>query len=166
MTTVFAWRIATRGDLPRMVEIYNGTIASREVTADLAPVTVDSRVAWFEAHSPAHRPLWVAEIDGGIAGWLSFSSFYGRPAYEHTAEISLYLDAAHRRRGLGGFLLDQAIAHAPSLGLNVLLAFVFAHNRASVALFQGRAFESWGLLPGVALLDGVARDLAILGRRV
>ncbi len=164
--TAFAWRVATRSDLPRIVEIYNGTIASREVTADLDPVSVDSRVAWFEAHSPGHRPLWVSETDGAIAGWLSFSSFYGRPAYEHTAEISVYLDAARRRQGLGGFLLDQAIAHAPSLGLQVLLAFVFAHNHASVALFQGRAFESWGLLPRVARLDDTERDLAILGRRL
>ena len=159
-------RLATRGDLPRIVEIYNSTVASRDVTADLEPVSVDSRIAWFEAHSPEHRPLWIAEIDAGIAGWLSFSSFYGRPAYAHTAEISVYLDAAHRRRGLGGLLLDQAIAHAPSLGLRVLLAFVFAHNHASVALFRSRGFESWGLLPRVALLDGVERDLAILGRRV
>ena len=164
--TVFAWRPATREDLPHIVDIYNSTVASREVTADLEPVSVESRVPWFEAHSPGHRPLWVSEIDGTIAAWLSFSSFYGRPAYEHTAEISVYLDAAFRRRGLGGYLLDEAIHHAPSLGLRVLLAFVFDHNHPSMTLFQGRAFESWGLLPRVAQLDGMERDLAILGRRV
>ena len=164
--TAFVWRIATRADLPRIVEIYNGTVASREVTADLAPVSVESRLPWFEAHAPGHRPLWVSEVDGTIAAWLSFSSFYGRPAYDHTAEVSVYLDAGFRRRGLGGFLLDEAIHQAPALGLQVLLAFIFAHNDASMALFQGRAFESWGLLPRVARLDGVERDLAILGRRV
>lgn len=164
--TAFAWRVATRADLPRIVEIYNSTVSSRDVTADLEPVSVDSRVSWFEAHAPGHRPLWVVDGVAGLAGWLSFSSFYGRPAYDHTAEISIYLDAAHRRRGLGGFLLDEAIAHAPALGLKVLLAFVFAHNHPSVALFRGRAFESWGELPGVARLDDKERDLTILGLRV
>lgn len=164
--TAFAWRIATHADLPRIVEIYNSTVPSRDVTADLEPVSVDSRVEWFDAHSPAHRPLWVVDGDAGLAGWLSFSSFYGRPAYDHTAEISIYLDAAQRRRGLGGFLLDEAIAHAPTLGLKVLLAFVFAHNHPSMALFGRRGFASWGLLPGVAVLDATERDLAILGLRI
>jgi len=38
-------RIATISDLPSIVEIYNATIPSRMVTADLDAVTVASRVA-------------------------------------------------------------------------------------------------------------------------
>src|SRR5262249_15531593 len=97
---------------------------------------------------------------------LSFSSFYGRPAYAATAEISIYVDAGHRRRGAGRALLAEAVARAPSFGVTTLLGFVFGHNAPSLALFEAHAFARWGDLPRVAVLDGVERDLVILGRRV
>ena len=86
------YRIARFEDLPRIVAIYNATIPSRMVTADLEPVSVESRVPWFEQHDPDTRPLWVVARDGDVVAWLSFSSFYGRPAYARTAEISVYID--------------------------------------------------------------------------
>jgi len=161
-----SWRIATRADLPAIVEIYNRTIPSRIVTADLEPVTVESREAWFALHAPGFRPLWVVESAGRIAAWLSFSSFYGRPAYDGTAELSIYVDYPFQRRGLGRFLLTEALAAAPGLGLHSLLGFVFGHNGPSLALFEGFGFARWGHLPGVAILDGVSRDLVILGRKL
>jgi L-amino acid N-acyltransferase YncA len=59
-----------------------------------------------------------------------------------------------------------AIAHAPTLNLNRLLAFIFGHNEPSLALFKKLGFQPWGFLPGVALLDSIERDLAILGIRI
>ena len=162
----FTHRLATRDDLARIVEIYNATIPSRRVTADTEPVSVESRVHWFEEHSPGFRPLWVVEVDGRIAAWLSFSSFYGRTAYNKTAELSVYVDEACRKLGLGSYLLTQAISRAPSLKLDTLLGFIFGHNQPSLRLFEKYGFERWGELPRVALLDGVERDLLILGRRV
>lgn len=158
-------RIATRGDLPQIVAIYNATIPSRLVTADTEPVTVESRVRWFEAHTADVRPLWVVEAEGRIAAWLSFSSFYGRPAYSRTAEISVYIHQAQQRKGLGTYLLAEALADAPSLQLDTLLGFIFGHNAPSLALFEKFGFQRWGLLPKVAVLDGIERDLVILGRR-
>lgn len=155
-----------RADLARIVEIYNGTIPSRQVTADTEPVSVASRVKWFEDHHPDFRPLWVTEVDGDIAAWLSYSAFYGRPAYNQTAELSVYVHEAFRNRGLGSYLLAQAIAHAPSIGLSTLLGFIFGHNEPSLRLFEKFGFARWGELPRVANLDGVERDLVIVGRRV
>lgn len=159
-------RLATPADLPQIVAIYNTTIASRMVTADLEPVSVDSRAAWFDAHTPDRRPLWVVEREGQVAAWLSFSSFYGRPAYDKTAEISVYVDPSHRRSGLGSYLLAQALAHAPVIRVDTLLGFIFGHNEPSLALFERFGFARWGELPGVAALDGVERDLIIVGRRL
>jgi L-amino acid N-acyltransferase YncA len=158
-------RIATRDDLPEIVALYNATIPSRLVTADTEPVTVESRVRWFEAHAADFRPLWVVEAGGRIAAWLSFSSFYGRPAYNRTAEISVYVHQAQQRKGLGTYLLAEALADAPSLQLDTLLGFIFGHNAPSLALFEKFGFQRWGLLPKVAVLDGIERDLVILGRR-
>jgi L-amino acid N-acyltransferase YncA len=157
-------RQASREDLPAIVEIYNATIPSRMVTADLEPVSVESRIGWFEQHKPGFRPLWVAEHGGQLAGWLSFSTFYGRPAYDKTAELSIYVGESFRGRGLGSYFLAQAIAHAPSIGIDRLIGFVFGHNQPSLELFAKFGFARWGELPGVTLLDHVERDVIILGR--
>lgn len=159
-------RNAVRGDLAQIVAIYNATIPSRRVTADTEPVTVESRVAWFEEHDAQSRPLWVVEDGGRIAGWMSFSSFYGRPAYRRTAEISVYVGDEHQKRGLGAYFLRQAIENAPSIGVDTLLGFIFGHNEPSLRLFAKYGFVRWGELPRVAVLDGIERDLIIVGRRV
>ncbi len=159
-------RQAEPADLPRIVAIYNATIPSRRVTADLEPVSVDSRVPWFEAHRPDAHPLWVVEADGDIAAWLSFSPFHARPAYARSAELSIYVDRRFRQQGIGSYLLGEALAAAPALGFESLLGLVFGHNRESLALFERFGFARWGELPGVAELDGIRRDLVIVGRRV
>jgi L-amino acid N-acyltransferase YncA len=159
-------RVAQAADLPAIVAIYNETIPSRLVTADLEPVTVDSRRVWFAEHRRATRPLWVAEREGEPVAWLSFSSFYGRPAYDATAELSVYVAARARRRGIAAYLLRTAATAAPQLGLRTLLGFIFSHNEPSLELFAKFGYAQWGRLPCVARLDGVERDLVIVGRRV
>jgi L-amino acid N-acyltransferase YncA len=159
-------RDATEIDLPAIVAIYNATIAGRVATADTEPVTAASRRAWFHEHNPNARPLWVALENDVIAGWLSFQSFYGRPAYHATAEVSVYVAQDWRRRGIGNALLAKAVEQAPRLGLKTLLGFIFTHNHASLRLFEKFGFQRWGLLPRVAELDEVEKDLFILGRRI
>ncbi len=162
----YSHRLARLEDLPAIVAIYNSTVASRQVTADTEPVTVESRHAWFADHHPERRPLWVVEADGQIIGWLSYSNFYGRPAYAGTAELSIYLHEAARGKGLGRYFLTHAIEHAPKIGVHTLLGFIFGHNVPSLKLFEAFGFDTWGHLPRVATLDGVERDLIIVGRRV
>jgi L-amino acid N-acyltransferase YncA len=159
-------RDALTADLPEIVEIYNTAIPDRRATADTDPVLVESRYSWYQAHNPNERPLWVAETDETIVGWLSFESFYGRPAYHATAEISIYIAPTYQRRGLGLQLLDRAIFRSSDLGLKTLVGFIFAHNAPSLRLFEKCGFREWGYLPRVAELDGIERDLIIMGRRI
>ena len=159
-------RHATPADLPAVVAIYNASIPGRMATADTVPVTVAQREEWFRAFDPASRPLWICEIEGEPAGWLGLRSYYGRPAYHRTVESAVYVAPERQRRGIARALLDHALAEAPRLGIANVLAFVFAHNTPSIALFQARGFERWGLLPRVCELDGAERDVMILGRRL
>ena len=159
-------RVARWDDLPQIVEIYNSTVASRMVTADTEPVPVESRRAWFEQHTPQTRPLWVVEHGAQIAGWLSLSDFYGRPAYSRTAEVSVYVREGLRRSGVGSYLLSCAVTQAPALNIDNLIGFVFAHNHPSLGLFERFGFARWGELPRVTILDGIERDVVILGLRV
>jgi len=161
-----AHRVARPTDLPQIVAIYNSTVASRMVTADLDPVPVESRRAWFEQHDPRVRPLWVVDGEEQIAGWLSLSDFYGRPAYHRTAEVSVYVRDGQRRKGVGAYLLSQAIASAPVLGIDTLIGLIFGHNEPSLALFARNGFARWGELPRVTVLDGIERDVIIVGLRV
>jgi L-amino acid N-acyltransferase YncA len=161
-------RFAQPADLPAIVAIYNGAIPGRMATADTEPVTVASREAWFAEFDPGRRPLWVLtdRATDAVLGWLSLRSFYGRPAYAGTVEAGVYTHPAAQRRGIGKSLLAHALAAAPGIGIRTVLAFVFAHNAPSIALFEGAGFAAWGRLPRVAEMDGIERDLAILGRRV
>ena len=160
------FRHATIDDLPTIVEIYNSTVASRMVTADTSPVKVEQKKKWFEEHTKDKRPLWIIEADGSILGWISFQSFYGRPAYNSTCEVSIYIHESARGKGIGKKALQFAIDNCDQLDVKTLLGFIFEHNVPSIGLFKAFGFEQWALLPRVAELDGVERSLVIFGKRV
>jgi phosphinothricin acetyltransferase len=88
------------------------------VTADLVPVSVNDRLPWFEAHSPATRPIWVACANSSdeIAAWLSFDTFYPRAAYDGTAMLALYVAEGHRRNGLGNRCSAERSQPRPASG--------------------------------------------------
>jgi len=165
-------RLAVEADLPAIIEIYNAAIPTRLATADLEPISVESRRAWFRAHGDRY-PVWVMTIGSHdiqsdqneqIIGWLSLQMFYGRPAYHKTAEVSIYIAPNYQGQGIGKQLLDHAIANCPNLNISKLVGFVFAHNSASCRLFSSFGFEEWGFLPQIAELDGVEQSLIILGK--
>lgn len=164
---MLTYRDANKTDLKEIVNIYNSTIHSRMVTADTMPVSVESRLVWFDQHNPTNRPLWVIEDDSAkIIGWVSFQSFYGRPAYDATVEISIYIDESQRGKGLGKEILQYSLERAQDFGVTTVLGFIFAHNEPSIKLFKYLGFEEWATLPDIALLDGVERSLKILGKRI
>ncbi|MCG7570471.1 N-acetyltransferase family protein [Pseudoalteromonas sp. CNC9-20] len=154
---------AELSDLPRIVDIYNQTIASRMVTADTETVTVEERRSWFLGHTP-ERPIFVYKQDERVVGWLSFKSFYGRPAYDGTVEVAIYLCESVRGQGLGRKALNFVEAHAHTLAIENLLAFIFSHNKPSIGLFTSAGFSVWGQLPDVARMDGQLYSLTILGK--
>jgi phosphinothricin acetyltransferase len=159
-------RDATAADLPAIVEIYNAAVATRISTAQLEPVTVESRRDWLSEHSSDRHPFWVLEINEQVAGWLTIKPFIPRCAYSGTVEVSVYVNEKFRRRGVGRALLEEAIARASNLRIMVMVGLIFGHNDSSLRLFERVGFAQWGLLPRVALLDGVERDLIIMGRHI
>ena len=159
-------RDATDADLPAIVAIYNAAIATRISTAQLTPVTVAERRDWLREHSPDRHPFWVADLEDEVAGWLTIKPFIPRCAYDGAVELSVYVGEKFRRRGIARALLETAIARGHSLGITAMIGLIFAHNEASLKLFERFRFERWGFLPRVAQMDEVQRDLVILGRHV
>ncbi len=159
-------RLAKQDDLPAIVNIYNSTIASRLVTADLTPVSVESRLNWFLAHNPETRPIFVKIHNNQVIAWLSFQDFYGRLAYQYTAEISLYVDGNFRGQKIGSQMLEEGLNNCPKLKIKTVLGFIFGHNQPSLNLFKKFGFETWGHFPKIAELDHIDRDLIILGKKI
>lgn len=160
-------RIATDADLPAIVAIFNASIPSRLATAVIEPVTVDQRREWFHRHSPERYPVWVGELESQTVGWISLTQFMPeRPAYSHTVELSVYVAPEAQCQGLGQALSEHALHAAPALGIQNVVSLIFGHNAASLRLHQKLGFERWGMLPGVAELDLLPRDVVILGKRV
>ena len=159
-------RDAVESDLPAIIKIYNAAVATRVATAQLEQVTLEDRRGWLKEHSADRHPFWVLEMDRQIAGWLTLKPFLPRCAYRGTAEVSVYVDEKFRQRGVGRTLLGEAIARASSLKINAMVGLIFAHNEPSLKLFERLGFQKWGLLPRIAQLDDVERDLTIIGRHI
>jgi phosphinothricin acetyltransferase len=167
----FVRRDAAIDDLPRIVEIYNSAVATRESSCDLEPITVASRQRWFATHSGSRRPIWVAQDDDaperGVIGYLGFYYFMNeRPGYYITSDLAIYLHPDYQGKRLGSYLLREAIGHAPTLGIEVLAVTIFASNQPSLRLFERHGFERWGFMPRVARLGRIERDLVLMGRRL
>ncbi|GAK48632.1 acetyltransferase [Secundilactobacillus oryzae JCM 18671] len=162
----FTYRFATRADLDQIVAIYNKTIPSRQVTADLDPVTVQDREPWFKSFDQVHHGLWVIENDQHVVGWISLGSFNSRLAYRYTAEVSVYLDESVRGHHLGTRTLKFAEQQAKQMGIHTIVSLVFAHNQPSQGLFTKMGYEKWGHLPKVADMDNNEYDLDYFGKPI
>lgn len=160
-------RLAQLADLPAIVEIYNQSIPSKQSTGDTQPVRVEDRVVWFEAHLPAEHPIFVAEVQGQVAGWCSLSAYRpGRAALRFTAEISYYIATAYHRQGIGAALVKHALAACPALQIRHLFAIVLEGNEGSRRLLEKMGFEKWGYLPRVADFDGKEVGQLYYGRHL
>jgi L-amino acid N-acyltransferase YncA len=160
-------REATEADLPAIVDIYNQSIPAGWSTADTKPITVADRVGWFRKFDSAMRPIWVGEVDGQVVAMSYLSSFYGgRPAYDATAEASIYVATAWRRRGIGRRLKQWVIEQCPRLGVTTLLSMHFDHNEGTRRINESLGFERMGHLTEIAMVQGRKRGLVIWGLRI
>ena len=160
-------RDATEADLPAIVDIYNQSIPGGWSTADTRPIAVAARVDWFRTFDPARRPIWVAEADGSVVAVAYLSSFYGdRPAYDATAEVSLYLANAYQRRGIGRQFKRWVIEQCPRLGVTTLLSMHFDHNEATRRINDSLGFRPMGHLTEIAVVQGQKRGLVISALRI
>jgi len=160
-------RLAQAIDLAAIVEIYNQAVALKKATADLTPVSVESRRDWFAAHTEAQHPVFVAEKDGVLVGWCSLSPYRpGRMALRYTVEISYYIHQDFRGIGIGSQLVAHAIKESRTREIKTLVAILLDVNVGSIRLLEKLGFERWGHLPAVADFDGQECGHLYYGLRV
>jgi phosphinothricin acetyltransferase len=157
--------LAVEADLPAIDAIYNQAITQHFCTADLHPIGAQRRREWFDAHEPARYPVFVYDQDGNVLGWLSLSAYRpGREALQDVAEVSYYVDEAHRGEGIGSRLVEHALIESMRMNKRVLFAIIIEGNEASVALLKRFGFEQWGYLPQVIACYGEVRGQLYLGK--
>jgi len=160
-------RLYTRKDLPAINRIYDQAVQQRFCTAHLAPIDMKQRDAWYKIHDPERFPVYVAVQGDKVAGWVSLGPYRtGRQALAHVAEVSYYVDAKDRGKGIGSKLLEHARDIAPTFGFNVLIAILLSRNPASIALLEKFDFCCWGTMPGIALIDDQAADHLYYGLKL
>jgi L-amino acid N-acyltransferase YncA len=102
----------------------------------------------------ATYPWLVAEIDGDVAGYAYGSRHHDRAAYRWSADVTVYISAAHHRRGVGRVLYGALIALLERQGVYELCAGVTLPNEASVGLHESLGFVPVGVYRDVAFKFG------------
>jgi L-amino acid N-acyltransferase len=133
-------RLATPGDAGVINDIQNHYIVSSTATFHTEPLTLEERLAWLKNRSPAH-PVTVAQAEGAIVGWGAIEIFRGRPAYRHTAELSLYVHHERHRRGIGRAIVADLVTRAHALQYHALVGGCCSESTAVIALLEALGFD-------------------------
>ena len=154
-------RPARHADLGRITEIYNDAVLNTTATFDTEPKTASEQEAWFNAHGERHAIL-VAELDGEIAGWGSLSTWSDRCAYAGTTEISLYVDAKHRGKGIGTQVLESLLRTAGGNGFRTVISRIAEGNAASIHMHEKLGFRHIGVMQEVGRKFGKLLDVHLM----
>jgi L-amino acid N-acyltransferase YncA len=156
-------RRATATDAPAIATIYNQGIEDRLATLETELRTPGERVEWLRARGPRH-PVLVAEADGVVTGWASLNRFNPRPAYDHVADFSIYIERGWRGRGVGRRLLTALVDIAQELRYHKMVLAAFPFNPAGVSLYERLGFTTVGVYREQGLLDGTWVDVLVMER--
>lgn len=136
-----------------------------------APYVVGSAVSFEEqaldavafafrmAQVAATHPWLVAEHDGGIVGFAYGAPHRERAAYRWAADVSVYVDCEHHRRGVGRALYEALFERLRAQRLRVACAGITLPNPASVALHESLGFEPVGVYRDIGFKAGAWRDV-------
>jgi phosphinothricin acetyltransferase len=153
-------RAAEPGDAAAIAAIYTEGIAERQATFETEPRSAADVEPWIGAEPP----LLVAAEGEEVLGWAKLSEYSDRCCYVGVAEVSVYVGARARGRGVGRRLVEAICAAAEERGMGKLIGLLFPENEGSRALFRAAGFEDVGTFRRHGKLDGVWRDVLIVER--
>lgn len=147
-------------DAAAVLAIYAEGIALGTATFETSVPTWES---WDADHLVDHRLVAVA--DGAVLGWVAASRVSGRCAYAGVVEVSCYVAAAARGRGVGSTLIGALVESSESGGVWTVQAGVFADNAASLAMVARHGFRRVGVRERLGRRGGQWHDVVLLERR-
>ena len=159
-TALDAIAAMTPADWDDVRRIYGEGIATGNATFE---AEVPSWERWDQDHRPDCR--FVVREDGRVVGWAALSRVSERCVYGGVAEVSVYVGAGARGRGLGRRLLEELVRASEEAGIWTLQAGIFPENAASIAVHERCGFRVVGRRERVGRHRGVWRDTVLLERR-
>ena len=154
-------RPANLDDLEPIRGIYNEAILNTVATFDTVPRSLADLRSWYQQHMPRY-PILVAELEGNVVGWASLSRWSDRPAYDGTAEISVYVDSGHREKKIGGALLEAIVEAGRKGGFHNLVSRIVQGSDVSVHLHDRTGFAHVGVLREAGCKFGKVLDVTIM----
>lgn len=141
-------RKALVSDLLQISEIYNDAVANTVATFDTSPKTCDEQDKWFRSHDSRH-PIFVAESNDQVVGWIALSEWCDRKAYSDTAELSIYVKTGHRGRGIGQALTATILQAGRNQGLHTIIARIETSNETIIHVLRKSGFKQIGVMQEV-----------------
>ncbi|GGG34660.1 GNAT family N-acetyltransferase [Hymenobacter glacieicola] len=146
---------------PAVSAIYAEGIATGQATF---ATEIPAWAEWDASHLPHSR--FVALTGAGqVAGWAALTPVSGRCVYRGVAEVSVYVGAAHRGRGVGQQLLAYLVAESEQHGIWTLQASIMRLNTGSLRLHEQAGFRLVGVRERLGELRGQWHDVCMLERR-
>jgi len=160
-------RAMTEADWPAVAAIYREGIGTGHATFASAPP--DSHAEWSRGKITGCS-LVAHDTPGGIVGWACLTPVSDRCVYAGVAEVSVYIAAAARGRGVGDALMADLIERSEVAGIWMLQAGIFPENQSSIALHLRHGFRQVGRRERIGKmthgpLAGQWRDTLLLERR-
>ena len=156
-------RPAAPDDAAAICVIYNQGIEDRVATLETELRTPAERREWMAGRGARH-PVVVAESGSRVVGWATLNRFNPRPAYDHVADISVYVERGWRGRGVGRRLLDRLVALGREVGYHKLVLAAFPFNAAGIALYERVGFRTVGVYREQGRLDERWVDVVVMER--
>jgi L-amino acid N-acyltransferase YncA len=150
-------------DWPAVRAIYAEGIATGNATFE---TDLPEWEKWDSAHRKDCR-IVARELEGEnrVIGWAALSLVSSRRVYAGVAEVSVYVAAIARGRGIGKALLLALIEASESAGIWTLQAGIFPENTASLKLHKSCGFREVGIRRRIGKLGDIWRDVLLLERR-
>ena len=145
---------------PAVKKIYEEGIATGNATFQ---TTAPQWEQWDAAH--VKDPRLIA-IDGDdLVAWAALSPVSGRSVYAGVAEVSVYVAAAARGKGIGKTILQALITASEKNNFWTLQAGIFPENVSSIKIHTGCGFSIIGRREKIGQMNGIWRDTLLLERR-
>jgi L-amino acid N-acyltransferase YncA len=147
-------------DWPAVRETYREGIATGNATFETETPEWEK---WDAGHRKDSR--LVARDEQRVLGWAALSQVSNRRVYAGVAEVSVYVAAVARGRGVGRSLLQALVNESEANGIWTLQAGIFSENAASLALHKSCGFRKVGVRRRIGKLGETWRDVLLLERR-
>ena len=160
-------RAATPADARAIAAIYAHYVEHTAITFDfVAPPAASWERRLAAADAGRAHPWLVAEEDRAVAGYAYAGPFRDRPAYDRTAETTVYLRPDAGGRGLGRALYAALLDALASDGFHLAVAGMTLPNPASQGLHRALGFRSVGIFEQVGHKFGRWWDVEFLQLRL